>query len=115
MRMGRKNTIDAGDLREQVTLLQPIRVDDGRGGFTTTYTAYGNVWARVRPVRSSRTLADAQVQFGEAFEFVIRVSEVPITADWHINYFGRTFTIHGIDDIENRREYYNVLAYTQQI
>ena len=112
MKLARKNSIDAGDLKEQVTLLQPTRVADGRGGFTTTYTTFGNVWARVLPVRGVRQLTDAQLQYREAFDFVIRVQEIPITADWRIVYDGRTFTIHSIDDIQTRRQYYTMLCYT---
>ncbi len=115
MKLGRKNTIDAGDLREVVTLLQPSRVDDGRGGSTTTYTSVGEVWAKVRPVRHSRSLVDAQVQFREAFEFIIRVSTLAITPDWRLTYNGEQWTIHGIDDIDTRREYFSIIAYTQAI
>jgi SPP1 family predicted phage head-tail adaptor len=115
MKITKKNTITAGDLKDRLTLLIPTVVSNGRGGSTITYSDYATVWCKAQPYRNSRTLQEAQLIFNDSFNFIIRYSEVPITAAWMIRFNGADYTIHTIDDVENRYQYYSILAYTKKL
>jgi SPP1 family predicted phage head-tail adaptor len=111
----RSGIITAGDLKDRATLLSPTYTVDGQGGNTITYAQYGVVWCMAKPATNSRTLQEAQLVFNEAMKFTIRYSEVAITADWRIEFNGRTFIIHTLDDIENRYQYLEILAYSKNL
>lgn len=115
MKLTRPNEINAGSLKDRLTLRQPTSVADGRGGSTVTFTDYATVWCKASPANNSRTLEEAQVTFYDSFRFTIRVSTVPINATWQIVFNGRTYTIHTVDDIENRYQYLSILAYSKQL
>jgi SPP1 family predicted phage head-tail adaptor len=116
MILNRKTTsITAGDLKDRLTLLMPSATSNGRGGSTTTYSDYSEVWCKAIPANSSRELAESQLTFYDAFVFTIRYSSVPITADWHITFKDRTYTIHTLDNIESRNQYWRILAYSKNL
>lgn len=115
MYLNRKsNSINAGDLKDLCTLYEPFSIPDGRGGSRTSFLTYGQVWCKAIPKRSSRALQEAQVVFNEALEFTIRYG-IPIKANWELEFNGRRYIIHSVDDIENRYQYYSVLAYTKAL
>ena len=116
MILGRRSyTISAGQLKDRLTLLMPSATSDGRGGSRTTYSDYATVWCQAKNANNSRELAESQLTFVDAQIFIIRVSAVPITANWHIRFQGRDYTIQTILDIENRYQYYKILAYSKDI
>jgi len=116
MKLRKRTTqITSGYLKDRCTLLQPTSTANGRGGFTVTYASYGDVWCMAEPASNARELVDGRLTFYDAFHFTIRVSEVPILANWHITFGGRTYTIHTIDNIENRFQYYKILAYSAKL
>jgi SPP1 family predicted phage head-tail adaptor len=116
MILGRKEyTISAGNLKDRLTLLMPSATSDGRGGSRITYSSYASVWCQAKNANNSRELAAAQLTFVDAQIFIIRVTSVPITANWHITFQGREYTIQTILDIENRYQYYKILAYSKDI
>jgi head-tail adaptor len=47
--------------------------------------------------------------------FTIRTSQVNITADWQLEFNGRTYTIHTIDDIDNRYQYLLIVALSKDL
>jgi len=109
----RSGSISAGDLKDRCSLLQPTYTSNGRGGQDTTFATYATVWCKATPSSNSRELVEAQITYYDAFHFTIRKSEVPIKSDWHIDFNGRTYTIHTVDDIENRYQYLKILAYSK--
>jgi len=111
----KNNAIVAGSLKDRLTLLIPTVVSDLRGGSTITYADYATVWCKASPANNSRSLEEAQVIFSDSFRFTIRYSEVPILANWKIRFNSREYTIHTIDDIENRYQYYSILAYSKKL
>lgn len=115
MKLTKKNSINAGDLKDRLTLLIPSATNDGRGGKTVTYSDYATVWCKASPANNSRTLQEAQLVFNDSFRFTIRYSEVPVTANWKIRFNGKDYTIHTVDDIENRYQYLSILAYSKAL
>jgi SPP1 family predicted phage head-tail adaptor len=111
----RSGQITAGDLKDRLTLKSPTYTPDGQGGNTVTYSDYGVVWCMAKPATNTRALEQAQLIFNDAMRFTIRVSQVPITADWQIVFNDNTFIIHTIDDIEGRHQYLSILAYSKEL
>ena len=111
----RSGQITTGDLKDRLTLKSPTYTPDGQGGNTITYSDYGVVWCMAKPATNTRSLQESQLIFDEAMKFTIRVSEVAITADWQLIFNGRTFTIHTIDDIEGRYQYYVIVAISKHL
>lgn len=111
----RKDTISAGDLKDRCELMQPTYISDGQGGRTTVFSSVGSVWCQANPASNSRALSEAQVTYWDAFRFCIRVSSLQIKGDWQIVFNERTYTIHYIQDIENRYQYLSILAYSHKL
>lgn len=117
MRLARRiSTISAGDLKDRCELMQPIYGNDGRGGHPVTFVSVGSVWCKATSRNNSRTLSEAQVTYFDAFTFIIRVSTLAVSGDWHINFNGKNYTIHGTPtDIDNRYQYLSILAYSPKL
>ncbi len=115
MKLVRKNSIEAGDLKYLCKLLQPISIPDGRGGSGVAFTEYAEVWCKAMPSNNNRVLEQAQITFNESVKFTIRVSEVPIKPNWKIEFNGKTYQIHTIYDIDTRYQYLSILAYTNNL
>lgn len=116
MRLARRiSTISAGDLKDRCELMQPIYGNDGRGGHPVTFVSAGSVWCKASPASNNRQLSDAQIIFWDAFRFTIRVSTLNVSGDWQIVFNGRTYTLHYIQDIDNRYQYLSILAYSPKL
>ena len=64
--------LKAGDLREKITFKRPIRVSNGSGGFTTTYTDILNTFASVTEMSSDPTLIAQQENIKQVIKVLIR-------------------------------------------
>jgi len=64
--------LKAGDLREKITFKRPIRVSNGSGGFTTTYTDILNTFASVTEMSSDPALIAQQENIKQVIKILIR-------------------------------------------
>lgn len=115
IRNNKINIINAGILKDTATLIQPTYTPNGRGGNTVDYTSFGVVWCSAIPVRDNRKLEQAAINYNQAYKFIIRVQNVSLTNDWRITFNGKTYTIHSIIDIDQRYQYWEILAYNNAI
>ena len=98
-------SINAGQLRERVTLLSSgAPVSDGRGGWFDGPESSAEAWARVRPLRSAEKLALGQVLNADVYEITIRRT-AGISAKHRLSWNGRTLNVQAVTPDENR-EYY---------
>ena len=111
----RQNFINAGNLKDRLTLQQPTYTSDGRGGRTTTWGNDISVWCEAMPNRGSRELEQAAVKFEQPIKFIIRVQDIPLAQDWRIIFNGKTYLIHSVTDIEQRYEYWEIQAYSDTL
>jgi SPP1 family predicted phage head-tail adaptor len=111
----RSNMITAGLLKDTATLLQPIYTSDGRGGTTVAFVPFGVVWCSAIPSRDTRALEEAAIAYNQSINFTIRVQNVSLTNDWKIEFNGKTYDIHSISDIDNRYQYWEIFAYTNDL
>jgi SPP1 family predicted phage head-tail adaptor len=110
----RQNNINAGNLKDRLTLQQPLYAGDGRGGtIVLNYINSVDVWCQADPNSGSRELEQAAVKFDQPIRFIIRVQDIPLAQDWRIIYNGKTYLIHSVHDIEQRYQYWQITAYTE--
>lgn len=114
-RNSRQSYINAGNLKDRLTLQQPTYTSDGRGGRITTWDNDISVWCEAMPNRGARTLEQASVKFEQSIKFIIRVQDIPVAQDWRILFNGKTYLIHSITDIEQRYEYWEIQAYSDTL
>lgn len=98
--------IDAGRLRERVTLLTPSvlpPISDGRGGFRpggpdTEQT----VWARVHPLRADEKLRLGQVVNANSYEITVRRVEGLASGKQRIKWQGQDLNVQAVTQDESR-------------
>lgn len=116
MKLYKKNiTISADDLKDVCTLYEPSRAAGERGRTITTYTSRGAVNCQFTPNRGSRALQEAQLTYNEVATIRIRYNyDYPgINADWQVEFNGKRYTVHSVEDMYNRHQYLELLAYTK--
>jgi SPP1 family predicted phage head-tail adaptor len=64
--------LKAGDLREKIVFKRPVRVSNGSGGYTTTYTDILNTFASVSELSSDPTLIASQENIKQVIKVLIR-------------------------------------------
>lgn len=90
-----------GELNKRVIFQMPSVTVNESGGRETTYTDVFTVWAKVRKARGDRTNEAGITGIDGTNDFIVRRSTDTLMAgnDWLINYNGKIFTIHNIEDI----------------
>ena len=111
----RQNVIVAGNLKDRVTLQQPIYTSDGQGGTITTWGNDIEVWCEANPGSGARELEQAAVKFDQPIRFIIRVQDIPLAQDWRAVFNGKTYLIHSVHDIEQRYQYWQITAYSYEL
>ena len=64
--------LKAGDLREKILFKRPVRVSNGSGGYTTTYTDILNTFASVTEISSDPALIAQQENIRQVIRILIR-------------------------------------------
>ena len=97
----------AGTLRHRVTLQKPTVVDDGQGGKTTTWTTgqVTDVPAAIEPLMGREAIEASKVQGTMSHRITIRYSSAVsgLTPTWRVVFGSRTFEIHAVKQIDERR------------
>ena len=92
-----------GDYNKRVIIQAPLKVSDGMGGITTTYSDLATVWARINPVASSERL-EAMKNGNEITHRVNIRYRSPFKAAWRIKYGNRCFSIVGVMNVQEKGE-----------
>jgi SPP1 family predicted phage head-tail adaptor len=93
-----------GKMRHRITLQKEVRVADGGGGFTITWTNVAtdpSIWASIVPVSTAENLRSMQLQVSITHRITIRYRS-DITGALRVLYGGRVFNVRGIKVIEER-------------
>ena len=104
--------IDAGEMREIVYLLEPIETADGRGGFDVTYKSPVAVFALVHPGGNVRELQEANLTYDNIITIYMRYND-SLTEGWKINYRGDIYTLHKSSDVDAKKRFLQISAYTK--
>lgn len=89
--------IRAGELREKLNFSRSVRVPNGSGGFTTTYTSFLNTFAAVVEERSSPQLIANQENTVNQVHFKIRYRpDFPVKNADRMTCRGFIYTVNNI-------------------
>lgn len=90
-------SIQAGELREKLSFSNPVRVSNGSGGQTTTYTKYLDTFAKVVEERSNPQLIGSQENAVDYVHFKIRYRpDFPVKNADRLTWRGFNFTVNNI-------------------
>ena len=95
----------AGTLRDKVVFGQPLTVDDGAGGRTTTTTTIATAWARVDTTLSAEGLIGSQ-QVAAGLTHVVTTfyqRDLAVAAPtWTITWGSRVLQVQTVENVESR-------------
>lgn len=101
-----------GILNRRIIIEKATSTSDGAGGRTVTWATDKTVWAEIRQI-SPKRLMEAGKQFqGTPYEITVRYDAVDITniGEYRINNNSNYYTIHSIENIEDKNTYKLILA-----
>ena len=90
-----RDEMDPAELDERIKAIRTTETEDGAGGFTTSETTLGTIWAKVEPVRGQeRVIADLQ-RGAETYRIHVYNSGVgkSLTTDDRIEWRGLTLNV----------------------
>ena len=98
-----------GELRRRVTLQQRIQGQDAAGGILATWADLATVSAKVDQLTGRELLAAQAVHAEITLEVTVRwrpeLADPRTAARYRVRYGTRTLSIHGVIDIDDRRQY----------
>lgn len=102
----------AGSLRQRIDIGNFSTVSDGAGGSIPTFRVDKTVWGDIRPVSGGRDLEGNKINIEQLFDIRIRFDDYPILSKRnHLAYEGRTFVIHSIIIVNERKKEFKIKAY----
>lgn len=105
-------TINSGDLKHKVVFKQPVSSLNDEGGEEKTFSSQITTWAKVEAFKQNRLVdADVTVLAG-ALDFYIRssIAARAVNKDWLIEYKAEDYTIHQVEDIEQKENFIRFTA-----
>ena len=94
--------IRAGDLREIVSILEPVETRDAFGGVVTTWQEIENCWARVVTQKGDEALRAASTDSRATVRIQMRYRP-GITAQMRLMWNGREYDVRDVDDSLRQR------------
>ena len=107
-----KNTIDIGQLRNQITFLIPTQTVGERGNITLTYPTTKTVYARVTPGGNDRSLQEANLTYDEIMTVIVRYDS-DFKESWKIRFNNIQYTIHSSTNIDHYNRFIEILCYAK--
>ncbi|MDB5297297.1 MAG: hypothetical protein JWO31_3280 [Phycisphaerales bacterium] len=94
--------MQAGKLRNLVTLQRPVRTTDELGASVVAWETVRQVWTEIKPA-TARELARVGRVDAETSHVITARYAADVAADCRLTYAGRTFNITGVVDVGERR------------
>lgn len=94
--------MNAGALRERVTLQAPVRTPDGAGGADVTWSDVATVWASVMALSGRERPAGERMEARRIVQVLIRYRS-DVTATKRLLWQGRVLDIRTMCDIDGKR------------
>lgn len=105
-----RNFLYAELLTEPIEVFAPTLVSDGEGGYSVTLAKTADIWGLFVPEGNDRTLIAAEVSYTQQARVFVRY---PLTIDntYKLGIEGNQWTIHSITNLDNKKEYLEILIY----
>ena len=107
------NELYLGDFGHVITLRAPTYSNDGEGNVATSWTDT-TVWAKVEPLGFSRTLEDAGITYNDSVRVFVRY-DAAIKPTYRLIIHGKEYEVHSAEDINLKRQFIEILAYTKAL
>lgn len=102
----------AGKLRQLIGIGNFSTVSDGAGGSVPTFRIDKTVWGEIKPISGNRHLEGSKINIEQMFDIRLRFDDYPILSKRnHLSYEGRTFVIHSIIIVNERKKEFKIKAY----
>ena len=91
-----------------------VRVSDGMGGFTNTWTDDLTVWGDLIPLSGRESLSEGQISSSQQFRARIRWTNdfaSELDNDYRIVYGGKNYNIHSVQNLGLDNEFFEIIAY----
>lgn len=98
-----------GALRHRLVIEQPMRVPDGGGGATITWTALATVWGAIEPLRGGESVEAEALASRVSHRIRIR-HRAGLSSDMRFRDGGRIFSIRSLNDPDGRRRWLDCLC-----
>lgn len=100
---------NVGKMRHRITIQQPSDTPDGIGGNTRTWTTFATVWASIEPLNAFQIFKAQHLEHRVTHKVMIRYL-AGLTSDMRISYDSRIFGIEGIKDIDETKNYFELMV-----
>ena len=98
-----------GEKNRYIQIQAPTEVDDGQGGYITTWVRVADVYAKITPLSTHRKFEAAQSGINASHEIKIRYRN-PMKTSWRFSYRDRYFAIGGIKNEDEADRWLIILA-----
>ena len=98
-----------GKMRHRLTLQQAVRVSDGGGGATVTWTAIADLWAAIWPISSDERVDADGLQGRITHEVWLRFS-ANVAPHMRFVFGARIFDIRSVIDVEEAHRFQRCLV-----
>jgi SPP1 family predicted phage head-tail adaptor len=100
-----------GQLRNRLVFQKDTKVSDGEGGYTTTKSTAFSLWGSLRQMSESEALRVGQEVGYNTYEIWVLYQSDMIPTRQHLIVCGlNTFTINGINEIEEKNRWFKITA-----
>lgn len=89
-----------GDLRRRIALYAPARAPDGAGGFSESWSAAGEFWARVIPITGGEGVSADRLESPARFLVEVRAPN-PAQAGWRLFWRARWHRVESVRSDES--------------
>ncbi len=101
--------VTVGQLRHRLVFVKDVKTSDGEGGYTTTKTTDFSLWGSLVQLSASQSIRAGQdVGYNNYECWVIYQSDKIPTLQHVISCNGKTFTINGINEIEDKNRWFRL-------
>lgn len=103
----------ASQLKERVTIQQPVTSDDGYGGKSVTWVDFATVFAEVRPVYNANNekFVGGHLDSNAGYRIIIR-ARTDLTAAMRVIWKTHTLLIHSLHETDHTL---NILSYEEHL
>lgn len=103
------NEVNAGELRDRLTLQAPVRVPDGAGGVSVNWESAADVWGAVRPIGGREIVDGEGLSARVTHEIWIRFRD-GLTSEMRFRLDARLFDIRAVIDAGSRHRFLRCLV-----
>ena len=96
--------MNISQFNRKITLQQPARVSNGKGGFDKSWSSFRDVHAQMIPLRGNEALSDNLLREVQLWKVMIRFID-GVTPDWRILFDGRVLNIRSCEDMDGGRRF----------